>query len=211
MQEPDAHSATHFGLTYDAADQLSSDAADSGSSYNIYISGNTSAAETFTVTAYDASLVSSGGQITATYSASSGASPSTIATALASSIGTAMNSSLGVTASVNSPGVITISTSPSYATTFSCARSGNGTSLSLNVNSADSYTVNVGGALRSGDSVSVTAYDTAIGGSGSESATVTVASGNTVYDVAANLAASISYAMANINVTAYALCANVII
>ncbi len=192
----------HFTLGYDLASQLTAAPTDSGSQFKIYVSGTTSASETFSVTAYDASLTGTTpvGQETATYNASASASPSTVATNLASQINSVMGSNLGISASA-SGGVVTVNTSPSYTTSFSVGRTGQGTIVSVANLSDNCVTATVSGTPRTGDATSVTAYDTTVMG-GQETASYTVQSGDTATDIAAQLVTQINSTMSNVSVTA---------
>ncbi len=118
--------STHNDYTYDSAGQLTSANADSGSSFNAYISGSVHAGDVVSVTAYDASLTGTMpvGQETASYTVSGGDTASSIAGSLASNINSAM-SNISVTAAATGS-VITISTSPNYTTSFTCAVTGAG-------------------------------------------------------------------------------------
>ncbi len=179
----------------------------SGTSFNVYISGTASASENLSITAYDASLTSTTpvGQETATCSVNSGDTASVMASNLASSINSSM-SNIGVLASATGS-VLSISTSPNNATSFSTSRTGNGASISVSPNSDNSYYASITGTPRAGDVVSVTAYDATLTGTtpvGQETASYTVASGNTAATVATNLASSINSAMGNLGISASA-------
>lgn len=123
QQQQNAGNA-HYDYGYDTAGQLTSAQSDSGSTFNAYISGSVHAGDVVSVTAYDASLTGSAGQETASYTVVGGDTASSIASSLASNINSAM-SNISVTASA-SGSVITISTSPNYTTSFSCAVTGTG-------------------------------------------------------------------------------------
>ncbi|MBX9571394.1 MAG: LysM peptidoglycan-binding domain-containing protein [Candidatus Obscuribacterales bacterium] len=194
----------HYTMGYDHANQLIAAPTDSGSQYKIYISGTTSAAEIFSVTAYDASLTGTTpiGQETATFNASGGLSASAVATNLASQINSVMGSNLGIVASA-SGGVVTVTTSPNYTTSFTASRSGQGTIVAVQNLSGLCATATVSGTPRAGDATSVTAYDTSLMG-GQVTASYTVQSGDTTRDIASELAAQINSAMTAVNVTASA-------
>ncbi len=198
---------THLGLEYDLAGQLVSANSDSGTSFDVYISGTASASETLSITAYDASLSSTTpvGQETATCSVNSGDTAAVMASNLASSINSSMNN-IGVSASA-AGSVVSINTSPNNATSFSTSRTGNGAAISVSPNSDNSYSASITGTPRTGDVVSVTAYDATLTGTtpvGQETASYTVASGNTAATVATNLASSINSAMGNLGISASA-------
>lgn len=194
----------HQSLGYDFASQLTSASNDSGSSFKTYITSSPSVPETFSITAYDASLTGTtpAGQETASYSASAGATPATIASNLAASINSTM-SNIGVTASASGSS-IGINTSALDATSFSA---GNGTSINISSTAVYPISALVGGAPSSGDIVSVTVYSSALTGTtppGQETASYTVASTDTPSAIASNLATNINASMSNIGVSATA-------
>ncbi|MBX9878275.1 MAG: hypothetical protein K2Y22_07430 [Candidatus Obscuribacterales bacterium] len=116
----------HTDYDYDLAGQLTSAQSDSGSIFKAYIGGAVHAGDVVSVTAYDASLTGTVpvGQETASYTVTGGDTASSIATALASSINSTM-SNISATAS-SSGSMVTISTSPNYTTSFTCAVTGAG-------------------------------------------------------------------------------------
>ena len=127
---------THLDLGYDPASQLTAAPFDSGSAFNAYISGTPHVGDVVSVTAYDASLTGTVpvGQETASYTVAIGNTSANIASGLATSIGTAM-SNISATASA-SGSVISISTSASHATQFTCAVTGTGATDTISISSS---------------------------------------------------------------------------
>lgn len=120
---------THLSLEYDQADQLITANSDAGSTFKAYLGGTPQNGDTVSITAYDASLTDTTpvAQETATYTVS-GDTLDQVASKLANDkttgINTVMGSDLGVSAT---PGgtAISINTSGTRATQFTCAVSNN--------------------------------------------------------------------------------------
>ncbi|HEY9684034.1 MAG TPA: RHS repeat-associated core domain-containing protein [Oculatellaceae cyanobacterium] len=126
----------HQSLGYDLAGQLTAVTNDSGSAFKAYVSGTVHAGDIVSLTAYDASLTGTTppGQESASHTVVATDTASTIASSLATSINSNFNN-INVTASA-SGSVITISTSPSYCTQFTCAVAGSGATDTISLSAS---------------------------------------------------------------------------
>jgi len=157
---------------------------------NAVIGGSKTTGDTATIIVSDPAL--GGGHTSITYTVLSGDTLSTIAAGLKSAInGSGSLSTLGVTAT-SAGTVITIKSTSSNATTYSQSTSSGATeTIALSINQNGPQTIAIGGSKTTGDTITVRAFDSGLGG-GSEAVTYTVLSGDTLMGIASALASAIN-------------------
>ena len=205
-----------FNLGYDLAGQLTTAQAGAGSAPPAYssqyyynydsaanrkavqtsltqtarIGGTVTSGNTLTITVSDPAL--SGGTESATYTVQSGDTTSTIAAGLAAAITADTNlQTLGVNAS-SSSSLLTIKSVSPNVTTYSQSTSGGATeTITLGVSKNTVQNATVGGTVTTSDVLTLTVYDAALSG-GHTAVSYTVASGNTLTNVATGLKSAIN-------------------
>ncbi len=168
------------------------------------INGTVTTGNVLTITINDPAL--SGGTHSVNYTVLSGDSLSSIATNLAAAITADTNlQAIGVNAVASSNQISMRSTSANI-TTYSESTSGGATeSIVLGVSANAVQNATIGGTVTTGNVLTLTAYNTALSG-GSASVSYTVASGNTLSNIASGLASAVnaSSALSTAGITATA-------
>lgn len=154
------------------------------------IGGSITAGDTLTITVKNETLA--GGQKGLNYVVQSGDTLSTIAAQLAATISADTDmQSIGVNAISNSS-VVSMKSVSSSVTTYSKSTSGGATeTITLGVSKNAIQNLTVSGPPTTSDVVTLTVYDSALSG-GSKAVSYTVASGNTLANIASGLASAVN-------------------
>jgi RHS repeat-associated protein len=155
------------------------------------VGGSVTAGDTVQMTVYDCGLM--GGQETASYTVVSGDSLSSVAAGLKSAINSDANlQALGVSALSSGAAITVSSLSPNVTSYLPAASSGATESIVLRTNQNGTQTAVLNGSMvTSGDVLSLIVYDAGLSG-GKETISYTVASGNTLADIASGLASAVN-------------------
>ncbi len=157
---------------------------------NIVITGSKTTGDIITIVVKDPALA--GGQRAVTYTTLAGDTLTTIATGVKNAINAdAQLTTLGVTAT-SATTVVTVTSNSTNVTAYSSSVSGSATELiALSVNQNQNQLATISGAKTTGDTITLTIYDTGLP-AGKQAVTYTTLAADTLTTIAAGVAAAVN-------------------